>query len=391
MNYILRPSIAQAIQEGLKQSPIVVLQGPRQCGKTTLARDLGVQESHYFAMDDSLDIIRLEENARTTLASLNGLIVIDEAQKKPDLFPTLRVLADRKDHAARFLLLGSASTLLMKEVSETLAGRAYIIDMSGFSLREAGLDNWKNLWLQGAFPKAFMLKEIQSMKWRMDYIREFIQRDLRDLADSKITNKQIRDLLRFIATTQGNNWNHSTAAKNLGVDQKTVKRYLELFRTTFIIRELPLYATNIEKTLRTAPKYFIRDSGLTHALLQVFNFHELIATQYLGASWESYALEQVCIELDLTEDECHTWGIQSGAEIDLVFRKHGKLYGIEFKHNEAPRTTRSFTEAVKHLQLEQAWIVHSGPKSYSLKENTYAVSIQELDLISNYVNAPNNH
>jgi predicted AAA+ superfamily ATPase len=386
MDYILRPTLEQAIQEGLKHSPIVVLQGPRQCGKTTLARDLGVQESHYFAMDDSLDIIRLEENARTTLASLNGLIVIDEAQKKPDLFPTLRVLADRREHTARFLLLGSASTLLMKEVSETLAGRAHIIDMSGFSLGEVGAGNWRNLWIQGAFPQAFMRKEVQSMKWRMDYIREFIQRDLRDLSESKISNKQIRDLLRFIATTQGGNWNHSTAANNIGVDQKTVKRYLELFRTTFIIRELPLYATNIGKTLRRAPKYFIRDSGITHALMQVFNFDELIATQYLGASWESYALEQVCIALELTEDECYTWGVQSGAEIDLVFRKRGKLYGIEFKHNEAPRTTRSFTEAVKHLKLEQAWIVHSGPNSYSLKENADAVSIQELYKITEYLN-----
>lgn len=387
MDIVLRKKLAKMVEDALRESPIVVLQGPRQCGKTTLAQQFGVPDSHFFALDDPLDTIRLEENARTTLANLHGLIVIDEAQKMPSLFPILRVLADRRDHGARFLLLGSASTLLMKEVSETLAGRAHIIDMSGFSLDEVGAREWQRLWVQGAYPLAYQKRSEVSMKWRLDYIREFITRDLRDLGETKIDGKQIRDLLDFIASSQGGNWNDSKAADILNVSQKTVRRYLDLFRTAFIIRKLTLFSTNTTKRLRKAPKYFLRDSGLAHALHQIFTHDELLSNPILGASWESFALEQTIIALQLPEENCHTWGVQSGAEIDLVFRWRGKVYGVEFKHKEAPRSTRSLKSAIETITLERAWIVHPGPHSYVIDERIEAVSISELSLIRNFLKA----
>ncbi len=381
MEFVPRPAYRDAIDQGLAESNIVVLQGPRQCGKTSLARQYEVPDSHYFDLDDPLDQIRLEENARSTLANLKGLVVIDEAQKKPELFSILRVLSDRPDNSTRFLLLGSASSLLLKQVSESLAGRAYIIDMSGFSLTEAGTHLWQKLWIKGAFPKSFRKDEIPSMKWRLDYIAQFISRDLRDLGETKISDSQIRKLLMLIASSQGSNWNHSKAAAIIGVNQKTVQRYLELFQATFVVRELPLYSTNTTKRLRKAPKYFLRDSGVTHALLQISNYDELLAKPELGASWEGFALEQVCTALNLSAENQFTWGVQSGAEMDLVFKHDSELYGIEFKHSEAPRSSKSLTSAIESIPLKKAWIVHSGPKTYPINERADAVSIQNLSKI----------
>jgi len=216
------------------------------------------------------------------------------------------------------------------------------------------------------------------MKWRLDYIREFITRDLRDLGETKIDGRQIRDLLEFIASSQGSSWNDSKAAEILNVSQRTIRRYLDLFRTAFIIRKLTLYSTNTSKRLRKAPKYFLRDSGLTHALHQIYEHNELLSNPILGASWESFALEQTVTALQLLEENCHTWGVQSGAEIDLVFRSRGKVYGIEFKHKESPRSTRSLTSAIETIPLEKAWIVHPGPHSYEISEKVEAVSIVNL-------------
>ena len=194
----------------------MVLQGPRQCGKTSLVRQIeNVPDSHYFDLDDPIDTIRLEENARSTLSDLHGLVIIDEAQKKPELFSILRFLADREDNPTRFLLLGSASSLLLKQVSESLAGRAYIINMSGFSLDEIGVENWKNLWIKGGYPKSFLKDRIASKKWRDDYISQFITRDLRDLGEMKVSIAQIRKLLSFVAASQSGSWNYSSAASNI--------------------------------------------------------------------------------------------------------------------------------------------------------------------------------
>ena len=379
MDLIYRSALISQVKESLTHNPIVVLQGPRQCGKTTLAREFGVPESHYFDLDDPLDQIRLEENARTTLASLSGLIVIDEVQRKPELFPLLRVMADRTERPARFLLLGSSSILLLAQVSETLAGRADLINMGGLSLDEVGGEHWKEIWMKGGFPRAFQQRTDLSLKWRLNYLQQFVNRDLREIADTKMTQVQVRRLLDFLAATSGCAWNHSKAGLSIGLNYKTIQRHLDIFKAAFLIRELPVYDNNTRKRLRKAPTIYVRDSGLVHALLQIYDHDQLLAHPALGASWEGFALEQVVRSLGLAEDQLFTWSVQSGAEIDLVFMFRGKLFGVEFKNSEAPRTTRSFTMAFEELGLAAAAIVHPGPKTYELADKRWAVSIQNLD------------
>lgn len=378
VSFIDRPSLRLQVETALRNNPIAVLQGPRQCGKTTLARSFRVPETHYFDLHDPMDQVRLEDNARSTLGNLTGLVVIDEAQQDPSLFPVLRVLADRPDHPARFLLLGSSSFLLLRRVSETLAGRAEFIDMSGLNLNEVGTDQWENLWMRGGFPRSFQ-QDTSALKWRLDYIQQFIGRDLRQLADTKMSDRQMRRLIEFIAASSGGAWNNSQAATVIGVNYKTIQRHLEILRAAFLIRELPVFTENAHKRLRKAPTIYLRDSGIIHALLQINSHHQLLAHPALGSSWEGFALEQVIAQLGLNEEECYTWSVQSGAEIDLVFRKGGQLYGIEFKHSDTPRTTRSFSMAFESLQLKGAAIVHRGPKNWQLAENRFAVSIQRLE------------
>lgn len=388
MAFIERKILRLRVENALRTNPIAVLQGPRQCGKTTMARSFRVPEENYFDLDDPLDQIRLEENARSTLGDLAGIVVIDEAQRSPGLFPILRVLADRQETPARFLLLGSSSLLLMQQVSETLAGRAEFIDMGGLSLGEVGSEQWENLWMKGGFPRSFQ-QDASALKWRLDYIQQFIGRDLRQLADTKMTDRQVRRLIEFIAASSGRAWNNSQAASVIGVNYKTIQRHLEILRSAFLIRELPVLHENIHKRLRKASTIYLRDSGLIHALLQIGTHHQLLAHPSLGSSWEGFALEQVVAHLRLAEEECYTWSVQSGAEIDLVFRRGGQLYGIEFKHAEAPRTTRSFTMAFEALQLKAAAIVHRGPKTWRLAENRFAISIQSLDQLQSILGFDN--
>lgn len=381
VSLIDRPSLQKRVTLALQKNPIAVLQGPRQSGKTTLARSLRVPESNYFDLHDPLDQIRLEDNARSVLGELTGLVVIDEAQQAPELFPILRVLADRADLPARFLLLGSASFLLMQSVSETLAGRAEFIDMGGLNLKEVGSERWKSLWMRGGFPRAFQQDSV-ALKWRLDYIQQFIARDLRQIAETKMTDRQMRRLVEYIAATNGRAWNSSQAASVIGVNYKTIQRHIEILRGAFLIRELPVFDQNAHKRLRKASTIFLRDSGLVHALLQIGSHHQLLANPALGASFEGFALEQVISYLELAEEQCFTWSLQSGAEIDLVFTKGGQRYGIEFKHSETPRTTRSFTQAFESLGLRGAAIVHGGSKTWQLAKNRFAVSIQNLDQLS---------
>ncbi|MFA5266165.1 MAG: ATP-binding protein, partial [Opitutaceae bacterium] len=326
---IPRPTEVERIREGLAHWPITILLGPRQCGKTWLVQSFATSPNHYFDLHNFVDQVRLEDGNYRILDGLDGVVVIDEAQERPNLFPKLRVLADRKDRQTRFILTGSASPSLYRGASESLAGRARLLALSGFSLAEVGLENWERLWLRGGYPISY-LRELEetSLEWRNHYIALFLGRDLPALADTKLTSEQLRRFFLLLAHHHGQYWNHSEIAGVLGVNYKTVQRHIELFKGAYILRELPPFFNNVGKRLRKAPKLYMRDSGLLHALLQIRNPAQLYATQRSGASWEGFCIEQVIALTRVREEECFTWSVQSGAEVDLVLNVFGGPVGV---------------------------------------------------------------
>ena len=298
---IIRNQHRNEIVNALERAPICLLLGPRQAGKTHLARGLAPKPENYFDLENLVDQRRLEENPQGELSRLYGMVVIDEAQRLPALFPLLRYLADRPRNPAKFLLLGSAAPHLVRGVSESLAGRAAYVDIGGFDVGEIEPQYHETLWLQGGLPPAFLSDEPNSFNWRLDYLRALIERDLRDLAVMRMAPAALRRLLLLLAQSHGTVWNHSSAARLLSVDYKTVQRYLELFEDTFLIRLLPPFERNLNKRLRKSPKLYFRDLGLAHALLSIRSHRELNAHPLYGASWEGFALEQVIRVLGLRE------------------------------------------------------------------------------------------
>ncbi len=310
---------------------------------------------------------------------MEGVVVIDEAQEKPELFPKLRVLADRPDSMTRFLITGSASPAIIKGVSESLAGRVRLLALTGFNAEEIGWENWQKLWLQGGFPRSY-LHEIgeESMSWRLDYIEQFLRRDLPLLAETHLTDEQRRRLLLLIANCHGQYWNHSKAAQTIGVSYKTIQRHIEILQGAYILRELIPFHTNIEKRLRKAPKIYLRDSGLLHALLQVQDQARLSGHPALGASWEGFCIEQIIGLTNSRDDACFTWSVQSGPEVDLVLTKKSGLFGFECKASDAPRRTSSMISAVNDLNLAKLFVIYPGEIDYALDEKIDVVGIKNL-------------
>jgi len=380
---IPRTEAAERLRNGLVDWPISVLLGPRQCGKTSLVRPLATSPEHYFDLHDFVDQVRLEDSNYRVLDGLEGIVVIDEAQERPELFKKMRVLADRKDRQTRFILTGSASPELYRGASESLAGRARLLALSGFSLVEVGFENWERLWLRGGFPVSY-LREFDegSMEWRSNYIAQFLGRDLPALAETKLTTEQLRRFFLLLAHHHGQYWNHSEIASVLGVNYKTVQRHVELFKGAYLLRELPPFFRNAGKRLRKAPKLYIRDTGLLHALLGVRDRSQLYASPQLGASWEGFGIEQVVALANVRDEQCFTWSVQGGAEVDLVIQTgSGHPLGIEFKAADAPRQTRSMTAAIESLELSKLIVVYPGDKDYRLGDKVEAVSIQNLGRI----------
>ena len=346
--------------------PVAALLGPRQCGKTTLARIMAEREQcSYFDLENPVDLQRLSAPMRA-LEDLSGLVVIDEIQRRPDLFELLRVLADRPNNPARFLLLGSASPHLAKGVSESLAGRVGFIDLCGFSIEEVGGDHCTNLWLRGGFPKSFLATdEAASMVWRDDFIRAFLERDIPQLGIS-IPAETLRRFWTMIAHYHGQIWNAAQLARSLGTSENTARRYLDILSGAYMIRILPPWFENIRKRQVRAPKVYIRDSGILHALLQLRSLSDVQSHPKLGASWEGFALEQVIGALG--SRDLYFWATQAGAELDLLARIRGKQYGLEFKYADAPGTNRSMHIAIEDLSLEHLWVIYPGHQEYSLDE-----------------------
>ena len=379
MTQIARSEEVEVIRAGLADWPVTVLLGPRQCGKTTLVRPFATSPDHYFDLHDFVDQVRLEDSNYRILDGLDGTVVIDEAQERPALFQKMRVLADRKDRNTRFILTGSASPSLYQGASESLAGRARLLSLSGFSLSEIDPDNWERLWLRGGYPISYLLElEENSMEWRQNYIAQFLGRDLPALAETKLTTEQLRRFFLLLAHHHGQYWNHSEIATSLGVNYKTIQRHIELFKGAYLLRELPPFHTNTKKRLRKAPKIYLRDSGLLHTLLGVKNQSKLYASPQLGASWEGFGIEQVISILKVREEECFTWSVQGGAEVDLVLQLSDKPIGFEFKAADAPRRTRSMTSAVQSLGLSKLFVIYPGDKNYALDESIAVVSIKNI-------------
>lgn len=376
---IQRPHAADRITKTFTIHNIACLLGPRQCGKTTLARIFAeLEPCTYFDLEDPVAIQRLSAPMRA-LEDLSGLVIIDEVQRRPDLFELLRVLVDRPNNPARFLLLGSASLDLVKGVSESLAGRIGFIDLSGFNLSEVGSDKSNLLWNRGGFPRSFLAAdESSSIAWREDFIRTFLERDIPQLGIS-IPAETLRRFWTMIAHYHGQVWNAAQFARSLGTSEVTVRRYLDILGGSYMVRILPPWFENIRKRQVKAPKIYIRDTGILHALLQLHSLEDLWSHPKLAASWEGFVLEQV-ISMMETRD-AYFWATHAGAELDLMISIRGKHHGFEFKYTDAPGTSRSMHSAIHDLSLEHLWVIYPGHQEYTLTDSISVIPLHSLTRI----------
>ena len=360
-----RRALRERVQRGLRDSPVVALVGPRQCGKTTLAREIaGSRRGTYFDLEDPVSLQRLAE-PKTVLEARGGLIVIDEVQRRPDLFPVLRVLADAARPGRRFLILGSASPDLLRQGSETLAGRIAVIDMAGFDLGEAGTATLGRLWWRGRFPRSFLARSsAASIAWRQDFIRTFLERDMLQLG-VRVPPPVLRRLWTMIAHWHGQIWNASEIGRSLGEAHVTVKRHLDALTGALMVRQLQPWFENLGKRQVKAPKVYVRDTGLLHTLLGLPSSAALDAHPKVGASWEGFVIEEL---IGLAgERNAYYWRTQVGAELDLLLLLRGRRIGVEVKYADAPPMTRSMHVSIESLKLDQLYVIYPGTEAYALR------------------------
>jgi len=310
------------------------------------------------------------------LEGLSGLVVIDEVQRRPELFEILRVLVDRPGNSARFLLLGSASPQLVKGVSESLAGRLGFVDLSGFDLSEVGAENRDRLWIRGGLPRSFLAPDDSaSAMWRDDFIRTFLERDIPQLGIT-IPAETLRRFWMMVAHYHGQVWNAAEFARSLGTSEHTARRYLDILAGVYMARVLPPWFENVGKRQVKAPKIYMRDSGILHALLQLRTLADLQGHPKVGASWEGFALEHVIAAFG--SRDAYFWATHAGAELDLLVIAAGKRYGLEFKYADAPGRSRSMHTAIQDLHLEHVWVVYPGEQEYTLDDRISVVSINAV-------------
>ncbi len=381
MSEVSRGAHIRRVNRLIRENPAVAVLGARQVGKTTLAKALARMRRGpvtRFDLDNPADVRQLDEPLMA-LESLRGLVVIDEVQNRPDLFGVLRVLADRSPLPARFLILGSASPELLRQGSETLAGRIAFYELPGFSLEEIGTHNWQRLWFRGAFPRAYLPRaHRQSNQWRADVVRTFLERNLPGLG-SQVPARTMSEFWTMLAHYHGQTWNGSEIGRAFGVSHTAVKRYLELLSATFMVRQLRPWTENLGKRVVKSPKAYVSDSGLLHSLLGIETPGALAAHPKVGASFEGFALEQVLGQLRVPSRDAYFWATQGGAELDLLILRGARRIGFEFKRNDAPKRTRSMLLALESLGLEQIVVVYPGQRSYRLHERIQAVPIGSLN------------
>ena len=362
----------------LKDYPVVALLGARQVGKTTLARDLlERRRGHRFDLEDTADLARLRD-PRLALADLKGLVVIDEVQRRPEIFQALRVLADRRPLRARFLVLGSASPDLLRQSSESLAGRIAFHTLDGFDLGEVGSSSLDRLWLRGGFPSSFLARsDDASFAWRRNFVQTFVERDLPQLG-VRIPAPTLSRFWAMLAHYHAQIWNGSEFARSFGVSDKTVRHYLDMLASAFVVQVLPPWHTNLGKRQVKSPKVYIRDSGLLHTLLDIRDRRDLERHPKVGASWEGFALHQITKRLGALAQECYFWSVHSGAEIDLLWVRGRRRWGFEFKRTSAPALSRSLLSAVETLDLQRAFVVHAGEATFPLHKKVTALAAARL-------------
>jgi predicted AAA+ superfamily ATPase len=375
---IKRTDKLNQIKSGFDRSPIVSITGLRQSGKTTLAKEFASQyqgSCTHFDLEDPRSLARLSE-PMTALENLSGLVVIDEVQRLPAIFPVLRVLADRKEKPACFLLLGSASPLLIKEISESLAGRVALLEMDGFNLKEVGSEESMILWNRGGLPPSFLASsDNSSLQWRQDFMTLFVERDLPQFGVT-FPSAAMRRFWAMLAHYHGQTWNASELAKSFDVSQAIIRKKLDILTGAYAIRQLPAWYENLGKRTVKSPKIYLRDSGLLHALLDLSTFDQLQSHPKLGSSWEGFCIEQI---LSITgSSNAYFWATHAGAELDLFLLHNGKRIGVEIKYSDGPRTTRSMRQALEDLSLDYLFVVYPGKEDYPLDKNITVTSLPSI-------------
>ena len=371
-----RPYYLNHLKTAIARSPVTALLGPRQCGKTTLARQLAEDQKTTFFDIESVPDRRRLQNPELVLGSLAGLVVLDEIQAMPELFQVLRILVDRPENQARILILGSASPEIIKSASETLAGRLEFIELHGFDLSETGADAWEPLWLRGGFPRSFLANsEDDSQAWREGFIRTFLERDIPQLGIN-IPAVAMRRFWTMLAHNHGQTWNAAEVGRSMGLSDKTVRSYLDILTGTFMIRQLQPWFENLGKRQVKSPKIYFRDTGLLHSLLDIPDKHSLLGHPKVGASWEGYVIEQA-LQI-LRPSEAYYWAVHNSAELDLLLFHKGKRYGMEVKFSEAPEITRSMQTALHDLDLSHLWVIYPGGDAYQVEKKISVLPLQKI-------------
>ncbi len=374
-----RPDHERRLRWLLRTAPVVAILGARQSGKTTLARSLMRQEPRSVLLDlEDPRVQALLADPMLALKELRGLVVLDEVQRRPELFPVLRVLADRPRRPARFLVLGSATPDLLRQSSESLAGRIAFHELSGFSLPEVGVKNLRRLWLRGGFPRSYLAAgEAQSLRWRRDFIHTFLERDLPQLGVS-IPARTLSRFWSMLAHYHGQIWNASEFSRSFGVSDMTVRRYLDLLSATFVVKQLAPWSENLGKRQVKSPKVYLTDAGLLHSLLGIRDVEELERHPKVGASWEGFAIQAVLDRLGALPEECFFWATHSGAELDLLVVRGRSRLGFEIKRTVAPQLTRSMHVALSDLKLKRLDVIHAGDLTFPLGPRARAVALSRV-------------